>query len=134
MRAAIAFIVRSALLLDPCHNQCEKGADVTWTFMNLAIQILGGMVGAHVAAAVAHEQKLGFLSQTVLGALGGGLSGCFLQTLAVSVVTESGSLNELRPVEQVMLQALTGLAAGGIATLAIIIIMHSIEQHKHPKP
>ncbi len=104
---------------------------MAWSYLNLAIEILGGMVGGHVAAAVANEHRLGFFRHTLLGAIGGALSGLFLQTLAVKVVMESGSVNELRPVEQVMLQALTGLAAGGIAALAIIIVMHAIEQHQH---
>ncbi len=93
----------------------------------------GGMIGGHIAVAVANERAFGFFVQTILGAIGGGLSGCFLQTLAVTMVTESGSLNELRPVEQVFLQALTGMSAGGIATLAIIIIKHSRDHHNDPR-
>jgi uncharacterized membrane protein YeaQ/YmgE (transglycosylase-associated protein family) len=100
-----------------------------WSFANLAIQILGGMIGGHIAAALAKEKKFGFLVQTLLGAVGGGLSGCFLQTFAITVVSGNGSLNEVRLVEQIMLEAITGIAAGGIATLAAIILKHGNGDH-----
>jgi hypothetical protein len=43
------------------------------------------------------------------------------------------SLNEPRPAEIFMIQALTGLAAGAIATLVVGFIKHSIDQDKASK-
>ena len=61
------------------------------------------------------------------------MSGFFLQTLAVTMVTSTGSLNEPRPAEIYMIQALTGGAAGGILTLVVGFIKHGIDHHKAPK-
>jgi hypothetical protein len=48
-------------------------------------------------------------------------------------VTSTGSLTEPRPAEIFMIQALTGGAAGGILTLVVGFIKHSIDHHKSSK-
>lgn len=106
---------------------------MAWTISNLVIQIITGIVGGHAAAAAAHEHDFGAFGHTIVGALGGGLSGYFLQTLASTMVTASGSLNEPTLVEQSVLQGLTGAAAGGILTLVAGFLKHSIETHKAGK-
>jgi hypothetical protein len=53
--------------------------------------------------------------------------------LAATVVTANGSLNELRPPENFMLQALTGIAAGACLTLIVGFVKHSIDNHKSPE-
>jgi hypothetical protein len=98
-----------------------------WTSTNLVIQILTGVLGAHFAATAAREHGVGFLGHTLVGALGGALSGYFLQTLAVTLVTGSGSLNEIRAVDNAVLQGLAGIAAGGCLTLVVGFIKHSID-------
>jgi hypothetical protein len=98
-----------------------------WTSTNLVIQILTGVLGAHFAATAAREHGFGFLGHTLVGALGGALSGYFLQTLAVTLVTGSGSLNEIRAVDNAVLQGLAGIAAGGCLTLVVGFIKHSID-------
>ena len=98
-----------------------------WTSTNLVIQILTGVLGAHFAATAAREHGFGFLGHTLVGALGGALSGYFLQTLAVTLVTGSGSLNEIRAVDNAVLQGLAGVAAGGCLTLVVGFIKHSID-------
>ena len=103
---------------------------MTWTLTSLVIQIVAGLAGGHVAAAAAHEHAFGAIGHTITGLAGGFLSGAFLQTLAVTMVTGTGTLNEPRPAEIFMIQALTGLAAGAIATLVVGFIKHSIDQHK----
>lgn len=98
-----------------------------WTSTNLVIQILTGVLGAHFAATAAREHAFGFFGHTLVGAIGGALSGYFLQTLAVTLVTGSGSLNEIRAVDNAVLQGLAGIAAGGCLTLVVGFIKHSID-------
>jgi hypothetical protein len=103
---------------------------MTWTFTSLMIQIIGGIIGGHIAAVAAHEHSFGLIGHTVAGWGGGFLSGYFLQTLAVTMVTGTGTLNEPRPVDVFVVQALTGLASGAIAMLAVGFIKNSIDQHR----
>jgi uncharacterized membrane protein YeaQ/YmgE (transglycosylase-associated protein family) len=98
-----------------------------WTTTNLVIQVIAGVFGAHIAAGVAREHSFGFLGHTASGAVGGALSGYFLQMLALTVVTASGSLNEPRPAEIAMLQGLTGLTAGACLTLIAGLIKHGLD-------
>jgi hypothetical protein len=104
-----------------------------WTSTNLVIQIVTGVLGAHFAASAAHEHGFGFIGHTLAGLVAGALSGYFLQKLAVTVVTASGSLNEVDAADNAVLQGLTGLAAGGCLMLVVGFIKHSIEKHKAEK-
>jgi uncharacterized membrane protein YeaQ/YmgE (transglycosylase-associated protein family) len=98
-----------------------------WTSTNLVIQILAGVLGAHFAATAAREHGFGFLGHTLVGAIGGALSGYFLQTLAVTLVTGSGSLNVIGAVDNAVLQGLAGIAAGGCLMLVVGFIKHSVD-------
>jgi hypothetical protein len=111
----------------------QRGRGMIWTSTNLAIQIITGVLGAHFAASAAHEHGFGFLGHTIVGAIAGALSGYFLQKLAVTVVTASGSLNEVDAADNAVLQGLTGLAAGGCLMLVVGFIKHSIEKHQAEK-
>jgi len=104
-----------------------------WSWTYVLIQIVTGVIGGHAAAIAAHEHSFGAVGHTLVGAVGGALSGVFLQTLVATVVTASGSLNEPRLSEQLMLQGLAGAAAGGIMMLLVGFIKHSIDQHKTPR-
>jgi hypothetical protein len=42
---------------------------MAWTLTNLIIQIIAGLVGAHIAAAAAHEHRFGFWGHTAVGGL-----------------------------------------------------------------
>ena len=64
-----------------------------------------------------------------MGAIGGGVSGCFLQTFAGTVVTASGSVNEPTVVEQAVVQGLTGAVVGGITVLVAGFMKHSFDHH-----
>jgi len=103
---------------------------MTWTVTNLIIQIITGILGGHAAATAAQEHGFGAFGHTLVGALGGALSGYFLQIFAGTVVTASGSLNEPTALEQGILQGLTGAAAGGILTLIVGFIKHSLDRNK----
>jgi uncharacterized membrane protein YeaQ/YmgE (transglycosylase-associated protein family) len=103
---------------------------MAWSITNLVVQLITGILGGHAAAVAAHEHSFGVLGHTITGAVGGGLSGLFLQTLAATLVTGNGSLNEPRLIEQLVVQALAGAVAGAIATLLVGFIKHSKSAHK----
>ena len=104
-----------------------------WSFTNLLIQIVAGVVGGHAAAIALKEHSFGALGHTVAGAIGGALSGFFLQRIVVTMVTGTGDLNQPTLIEQVMLQCLAGLAAGGIAMMIVGFAKHGIDQSKSMK-
>ena len=101
-----------------------------WTSTNLVIQIVTGILGAHFAATAAKEHDFGFFGHIATGAIGGGLSGYFLQQLAVTVVTANGSLNEISAADNVVMQGVAGIAAGGCLTLIVGFIKHSVDHHQ----
>ena len=104
---------------------------MTWTLSNLVIVIIAGIVGGHAIAAVAKEHSFGALGHTIAGALGGAFSGYFLQTLAALVVDSTGDAYQgADQVTQRFIQAMTGLVAGAILTMAIGFAKHTFAQHR----
>lgn len=101
---------------------------MTWTVTNLVIQIITGILGGHAAAIAAKEHSFGAFGHTIVGALGGALSGYFLQTFASTVVTGGGSISEPTALEEAVLQGLTGAVTGGIAMLLVGFAKHSMQQ------
>jgi hypothetical protein len=101
-----------------------------WTVTNLIVQAIAGILGAHAAAAVAHEHRFGFAGHTLVGLIAGALSGYFLQRLANTVVTGTGDAMPVSPVETGILQALTGAVIGGISMLAIGFIRYELASKK----
>lgn len=99
-----------------------------WTTANVWIQAVTGILGAHAAAVVAHDHRFGFLGHSLVGLIAGGLSGWFLQTQAITVVTGSGSLNIPRPPEVFVIQGLTGAVSGAIAMLFIGLVLAGRQQ------
>jgi len=94
-----------------------------WTFANLIIQIVAGLIGSHIAAAAAHEHRFGFWGHSLVGLASGALAGLFLQKYASTVVTASGSLNEPTHVQVFASQALTGAVIGAISMMTIGLII-----------
>jgi hypothetical protein len=92
---------------------------------NVIIQTFTGIVGGHAAASLTREHGFGWVGHSIVGAVGGLVSGVFFQTLAATVVTASGSLNEPTAVENFVVQVLTGVAAGGCLTLIVGLLKHS---------
>lgn len=104
---------------------------MTWTVTNLVIEIIAGFVGGHVAAVAAKEHSFGAIGHSVTGTIGGAVSGYFLQTLAATLVTAAGEVQQdADAVTQWMLQGLAGLVAGAILTLAVGLVKHGIDQHR----
>jgi hypothetical protein len=104
-----------------------------WTLTNLLIQLFAGVLGGHAAASASKDHSFGAAGHTATGALGGALSGFFLQTLVATMVTAAGSFTEPTLAEQIILQGLTGAVAGGAATLAVGFVKHAIDEHKSMK-
>lgn len=89
-----------------------------WTFANVIIQAVAGLVGSNIAAAAAHEHRFGFWRHSLVGVVASALAGVFLQKYATTVVTANGSLNDLTHVQIVASQVLTGAVTGAIAMIA----------------
>jgi hypothetical protein len=92
---------------------------MTWTLWGLVVQTIAGFLGAHAAAGAAHEYRVGFVGHSLVGLVGGALSGTFLQTAAVTIVTGSGSQNPSTTAEIAVIHALTGAVAGAILMFAV---------------
>jgi len=106
---------------------------MSWTFTNLVIEIIAGIVGAHAISAAAKEHSFGAIGHTIAGAAGCAFSGYFLQTLAATVVDSTGEVHQdADAVTRLLLQGL-GLAAGAILTMILGFAKHSIDQHKTEK-
>jgi hypothetical protein len=88
-----------------------------WT-TGLIIQIVAGFAGAHFAAAALHEHRFGWMGHSLVGLVAGALSGWLLQPIVLTIVTGSGSTNELRFVDAAVIEAMTGAVMGAIAMTA----------------
>ena len=109
----------------------EKRRAMTWTLSNLVIETVAGILGGHAIAAVAKEHSFGALGHSVTGALGGAFSGYFLQTLVAVVVESTGDVHQdADQLTQWFMQAVAGLAAGAILTMAVGFARHAIAQHR----
>jgi uncharacterized membrane protein YeaQ/YmgE (transglycosylase-associated protein family) len=105
-----------------------------WTFTNLVIEIIAGVIGGHAIAAVAKEHSFGAVGHTVAGALGGAVSGYFLQTLAALVVDSTGDPYQgADQVTQWFVQGVTGMVAGAVLTMAVGFAKHAFAQHRFGK-
>jgi uncharacterized membrane protein YeaQ/YmgE (transglycosylase-associated protein family) len=119
--------------VDQARNQKrrQEGAAMTWTLTNFLIQMIAGIIGGHAIATVAKEHNFGALGHTVTGAVGGALSGYFLQILAATVVDSTGQINQdADQVTQWFIQALAGLVAGAVLTMAVGFVKYAIAQNR----
>jgi hypothetical protein len=103
---------------------------MNWTTTNLIVEIVAGFAGAHLAAMSLHEHRFGWVGHSLVGLIAGAMSGYFLQTIALTVVTGSGSLNETRVSDVAVIQALTGAVAGAIA-MSLVGFLRNAKSTKH---
>jgi hypothetical protein len=66
-----------------------------------------------------HEHRFGWLGHSLVGLIAGALSGWLLQRIVLTVVTGSGSMNELRFVDAAMIETMTGAVVGAIAMASV---------------
>lgn len=92
-----------------------------WTVSNLAIQIFAGVLGANALAVVIRNVGFRLLAQSLIGGIGGTFGGLFLQNLALTMVTATGSQNVNRYGDIVMLNVLSGLGSGAALLLGLAI-------------
>jgi hypothetical protein len=97
-----------------------------WSFTYFMIQVVAGLLGAHVAAVVAHEHRFGFLGHSAVGLIAGAFSGFCLQTVVMTTVTGTGDAIPITLLQAEVFQATTGLAAGAMAMLAVGYIRSEI--------
>jgi hypothetical protein len=90
-----------------------------WSATYLILQTIAGLAGAHFAAVALHDHRFGWLGHSLVGMIAGALSGYLLQTIALTVVTGSGSMNEVRAADAAVIQILTGGVVGAIAMAAV---------------
>ncbi len=95
-----------------------------WT-TGLIVQIVAGFIGAHVAAAALHEHHFGWIGHSFVGLLAGALSGFFLQTMALTMVTAGGTMTPPTAVEAAVIEGLTGAVVGAIAMAAVGFLINA---------
>jgi hypothetical protein len=101
-----------------------KEKQMTWSVMNLVIETIAGMFGGHMAAASVGESRISALGRSLVGAVGGAISGYFLQTASATVVTGSGSIIEPKLFDLIVVHSLTGAVVGGILMLVVGLLTH----------
>ena len=97
-----------------------------WTILNLVIQAIAGILGAHAAATAAHEHSFGFIGHSLVGLVAGALSGFFLQRIVMTTVTATGDAMPITALEAGVYQAVAGLAVGGMAMLVVGLLRYEI--------
>ena len=95
-----------------------------WT-TGLIVQIVAGCCGAHLAAGALHEHRFGWLGHSLVGLVAGALSGYFLQTMALTLVTAGGTMTAPTAVEAAVIEGLTGAVVGAIAMAGIGFLVSS---------
>ena len=96
---------------------------MAWTMTNLMIEIIAGIVGAHIVAIAARAYRFGARGRSVVGAIGGYVGGYLLD--AAMVLNGSNALYVSRLLDQTMAHTLTAAATGGILILAISFVAGS---------
>jgi hypothetical protein len=100
---------------------------MTWTYTNVLIQAIAGACGGLAGGQVFSEYRRGVTVPLLVGLCGGFLSGWFLQHVVMTVVTGSGVPNEVRPVEAIIFQVLSGTCVGAIVSLGACFMLMSLQ-------
>ena len=95
-----------------------------WT-TGLIVQIVMGLAGTHVAAAALHEHRFGWVGHSLVGLIAGALSGYFLQTMALTMVTAGGTMTPPTAVDAAVIDGLTGCVVGAIGMAAVGFLMNA---------
>lgn len=86
---------------------------------------VAGLAGAHVAASASHEHRFGWIGHSLVGLTAGALSGYFLQTIALTLVTAGGTMTPPTAVEAAVIEGLTGGIVGAIGMAAVGFLINA---------
>lgn len=95
---------------------------MTWTFANLVVQVVAGMLAGYITAVMMHQRAPTAYSHAVAGATGGFISGYFLQSIAATMMSASSKLEEPAPLESLLIQVFAGASAGGVTVRAATLL------------
>ena len=84
------------------------------SLINLIIQIIAGIVGAHAAGATVKNYTLGGIGNTIAGAIGGAAAGQLLQELVPTLASAASNFD---------IGALVGQIVGGGVGGAILTVL-----------
>jgi hypothetical protein len=84
-----------------------------------------GFAGAHPAAGVLHDHRFGWFGHSLVGLIGGALSGYFLQATVLTVVNGGGGMNQPTVAEAVVIEGLTGAVVGAMAMAVIGFLINA---------
>jgi len=88
-----------------------------WTILNVLIQTIAGVLGAHAAATVVHEHRFGFVGHSLVGLIAGALGGFFLQRLVMTTVTGTGDAMPMTALEAGIYQMFAGAVIGAVGMM-----------------
>jgi hypothetical protein len=97
-----------------------------WTILNLLIQAVAGVLGAHAMTMVAHEYSFGSIGHSLVGLVAGALSGFFAQQIVMTTISGTGGAMPITDLDADICQAVAGLAVGGIAMLVVGLLRHEM--------
>jgi hypothetical protein len=95
-----------------------------WT-TGLIVQMVTGFAGAHMAAGALHDHRFGWLGHSLVGLIGGALSGYFLQATVLTVVNGGGGMNQPTVAEAAVIEGLTGAVVGAMAMAVIGFLINA---------
>jgi hypothetical protein len=94
------------------------------------VQMIAGVVGGVAAGAAIHEHRLGTLTNTIVGIVGG-LAGYGVYAVIPAMVNGAGNaVVDTSLVNELALRALSAFIAGGVLTLIVTFARTLSHQHK----
>jgi hypothetical protein len=97
-----------------------------WTILNLVIQAITGVMGAHAAATVVHEHRFGLVGHSLVGLIAGALSGYFSQVAVMTTVTATGDAMPMTALEAGVYQAFAGAVVGALAMMVVGFVRYEM--------
>jgi hypothetical protein len=103
---------------------------MTWNATNLIIEIVAGTFGAYLAALLAYGYRFGVIGPTIVGPIGGIMSGYLVEAAGLIVRNGSGPDFAVRPLDQMVEHGLMSAIAGGILTLIVGFLKYELDRRR----